>query len=164
VFLAGKFDFVGLLSPLMEARYIARGTHPANTSVIRGLDCKGDTMKGDSESGKGFPATFADLERDFLLLRAGYAVCHADAALPPGVRAIYSGGGVHVGPSHQDKKGRMTLRFSFSHGSAGADTCKVFHALQDVLGGGEVTFDKDGNEPWDGKANMVCPSKKCERK
>jgi len=92
----------------------------------------------------------ADLERDYLVLRAGFGVCGAKATLPPGYNAVYSGGGVHIGPSHSKRKRgqRLTLKFSFDRKAAGPNASKIFSALQAVLGGGEVKFDKDGNESW----------------
>jgi hypothetical protein len=46
---------------------------------------------------------------------------------------------------------------------ATADVCDVFHALQDILGGGEIDFQLDHGEDWNGTARITCSSEKCKR-
>ena len=112
---------------------------------------------GKSDSDHRKLETPPDRERDYLILMAGYAVCSSKAPLPPGLEAIYSGSGVHVGPSHGKlKKGaRLTVKFSFDRAAAGKNADKIFTALQSVLGGGEVPFKMDGSESWDDKGRKT---------
>lgn len=120
----------------------------------------------DSDAGKREAEEPIDVERDELLLRAGYALA-GKFPMPATYGAIYSGGGVHIGPSKGRTKHRIPtspeVKFSFDHALAANNVCEVFHALQEVLGGGEIAFNLDHKETWSDKPHQTCSSSKCKR-
>ena len=101
------------------------------------------------------------LERDRLLILAGMALVSKLPEEGATYGAIFSGGGVHVGPPHGRLK-RMKLKFSIS-GQASFDRCAVFHALQKVLRGGEVPYRVGGDEDWTATAATTCRHR-CKRR